>query len=230
MGKIRKWSMAKFQRFWNLVVANRKKILLIFCGLILIQIAIQFIWPQNLTRPFIKIGINNFGLKNQEDLSRELNGNFIDSKIRLKFRGRVEDFRISQMGGKLDFINVQKIAFEYSIVERIIPFSLFWPSEITKIEYKFDDDRLSNFINNYAKSHKIEPINAELKISEQGKAFIHDFEKGYEVNKKELKKEIVSFGKNSPKEEIVEVSTTTKYPQKMNKYFEQAKRQVDRIL
>jgi beta-lactamase class A len=230
MGKIKKWSSAKFQQFWNLVVANYNKILLIFCGLILIEIVVQCAWPQNLTRPFIKIGINNFGLKNQEYLSRELNGNFIDSKIRLKFRGRIEDFRISEMGGKLDFINVQKIVFEYSIVERMIPFSLFWPSEIAKIEYKFDDNRLSNFINNYAKSHKIEPINAELKISEQGKAFIQDFEKGYEVNQKELKKEIVSFGKNNPRKEIVEVSTTKKFPQKMNKYFEQAKKQVDRIL
>ena len=78
---------------------------------------------------------------------------------------------------------------------------------------------MENFINNYVKNHKIEPKNAEFKISEQDKAFIQDFEKGYEVNKKELKKEIVSFGKNSPRKEIVEVSTTTKFPKKMNKYF-----------
>lgn len=230
MGKIEKRSRAKFQRFWNLVVANRKKILLIFCGLILIEIVVQCAWPQDLTRPFIKIGINNFGLKNQENLSRELNGNFIDSKIRLKFRGRIEDFSILEIGGKLDFVEAQRAAFNYTMIERITPFSLFWPFEINNIEYKFDNDRLENFINNYAKNHKIEPRNAELKISEQGKAFIRDFEKGYEVNKKELKKEIVSFGKNSPKKEIVEVSTTTKFPQKMNKYFEQAKKQVDRIL
>lgn len=126
-----------------------------------------------------------------------------------------------EIGGKLDFVEAQRAAFNYTMIERITPFSLFWPFEINNnIEYKFDNDRLENFINNYAKNHKIEPRNAELKISEQGKAFIRDFKKGYEVNKKELKKEIVSFGKNSPKKEIVEVSTMTKFPQKMNKYFE----------
>ena len=132
MGKIEKWSRAKFQQFWNLVVVNYKKILLIFCGLILIEIVVQCAWPQNLTRPFIKIGINNFGLKNQEDLSCELNGNFIDSKIRLNFQGRIEDFSILEIGGKLDFVEAQRVAFNYTMIERITPFSLFWPFEINK--------------------------------------------------------------------------------------------------
>lgn len=177
---------------------NKKKVALIA---ILVAVGaielVQIFYPSDFSRPLMKIGGRNVGFISRSDAAFRAREIFESSRVSLNFDGNVEEFAWSDLGATLEseeeaFSSI----FGYPLKEKLVPFSLFFGHGVGEVSLNFDDDRLSKFVEQYAKSHSVAMKKSSVSINDKGDVVLAGAVDGKKIDAKNLAEKIKS-NKNS---------------------------------
>lgn len=157
---------------------------------VFVLLLVQILWPNDLTRPFSKIGNQDIGLKSKSELSESIQKEFSSAQIILNLDGEKKEFELASIGAGINTEFIDSNIFNYDFPEKLIPFSLFFGDSINYFELKFDDNVLNEFIKKYALGHKIEAKDSTIRLDELGRIEVINSVEGREIDTDNLNKKI----------------------------------------
>ncbi|MDO4872216.1 MAG: serine hydrolase [bacterium] len=175
------------------ILKNRKVILLIFGGIILVEILVQIFWPSNYTLLKSKIGENGVGIISKEEANSKIKDTFSSSKI--QFKTSLSSFELSGKAileaGEYQEDNSASSSEVYPLPWRFLPFSiLFFEQDLKFGNINFNQEKLKDFSEQEisAKLNK-EAHSAEF-IIEGEKVSIKKSENGIKVSSGKIEEQI----------------------------------------
>ena len=169
----------------------------VFCLVI-----VQIFWPKDWSRPLYKFG-DNAGIFSRDEVLGKLQNVSSEAKMAFGLNGEVERFSFSEIGATIDGEESLVRFFEYSFLERLIPFSLVKGGDFGEMKIKFSDSELKKFTNEYVAKYNKLPKNATIQLSSGGEAVIKDAVDGIRISEDDLRREILSQQKPINKDNYV---------------------------
>lgn len=150
------------------------KVVLIFIGTAIgLELLIQIVWPSTILTPNTIIDGTNFGLWDKNKAASMLDITYNNTVVEIYFGDNTEayvDSTMDEVG--ISASNARRVSqINYPPQWRLIPTSLLWYGLLTQTglpQTTMDEVTVNDFIRqNFGDTNHIEPVNAELTITEE---------------------------------------------------------------
>ena len=185
-----KFNLSVFRQIRKRRLSVKTRVALSTLVFLLLAVAVQLIYPRDVTVPFAKINGANYGLSTTVQIEKILHQRLMEATLDLSMRGEVKEYSVAEMGGDLDFDATAGLLIDYPLKLRLIPFSvLFHTPDVKVLEVEFDDSRLDRFVSDYSKESNTESVDASVGI-EDGGIVVNPAAEGHVVNGDALKSKV----------------------------------------
>ncbi len=169
------------------------KVLAVSCGLLMF---VQLVFPSQITRPFIAASYGRVGFKSRRAIENKLQ-QLNDTPIILQLENTSYTEKPSSIGMNIASEKTASQAVQYSLAERLTPFSLFARHEIS-LHKQIDDRKLDLFIQKAIAENKRPAKNAQLTQDAAGNYKVQGGETGAEYHPETLRKSLMelSYGES----------------------------------
>ncbi len=173
---------------WRSLVASARKrwTVSISLGVLLLILLIQLLYPSSVTVPFAKIAGKYHGFSSNVEIEKNLQSQFIDTKLGISVKGDLKQYELSKVGAELQLDDMTSQLVNYPLSLRVIPLSIvFYSPEVEELSVQFDRDRLKEFAGEFSEKYNKEPKNASIKL-EGDQILAEEASHGYSINPDQL--------------------------------------------
>lgn len=166
-------------------IIKRRPVWLALClfGLILLGVdAYQLTYPRDRALSGSKLGEQNVSGWDRSQIEFSLNNWFNGLEIELELEGKGQQLgKISELGAAINSAEVQRVFYEYPLVWRLLPGSLWWQRpKVDQVSLEFNRDHLKEILQKYKQEHDRAAVNAEVSL-DQGRLVVANEQPGLEV-------------------------------------------------
>lgn len=144
-------------------------------ALLLVTVGAQLLYPKDKTLPYATINGKAAGAQSLAEVTPLLQDVFEDATVKLTAGTAGTDTTLGALGATLATEKTAAPLFEYSLLQRLIPFSALWQRPTLKGLYvTFDDQQLSKAAAELALKMASQPKNGDIDLNEKGDIVVVD--------------------------------------------------------
>ena len=200
------WKWPK--RHWRPIVG-------VCAAIVLVEVLIQLFYPHDHTLPLASIDKKAVGFQTTDQLTQKFNDSFSHTNLALTTPKKTVTKPLAELGADADADGMAAQATQYSLIYRLLPFSLLWyhPEPQTYM-LDYNSDHLNDIADELAEKLSYKPTDANLTITDEGEVQVAKAKNGVVVDGDKLASQLqsatVPIGDATTKLSVV---TTAKTPQ-----------------
>ncbi len=217
------------RRFTSWLGSHRRTIIVVFAVTLLVQVTGQLVYPHERALPFAKLQGRAVGAHKRADIVRQVQQDFYTAKATLRAGQLSQTVALSQLGATVNADAMAAELTEYSLTERLLPFSLFLKKpNVPVYEVDFNNQQLSKEAAAIAKKLSLPPLDAALAISD-GELVVTSSRNGQTVKISQLKMAITA-AKYSSKKTTIAATVSVAKPQVSDASIAAVRQQAEAVL